>query len=269
LNRHNDVSGIPELLYESEDSERFLGVSHYPGFTKGREASCWAWCRQRRDGTLEVDSLIPIDLDDSVFGTSPPGRTFPQIQHWGRARGLAPMLQHPIRVPGGFLLASWHAGIIWVLKDVHPWPSHTVRLVSLSPEQLSGAQGHPNVLLGIQPLKDGNVLVAYRDEDSLREATRKPGLPTSRRDARIPGREKAESKPEPVREIKIFWKVLDPALGTLRDAEDSILNGAPTQVGTEEELAKLSITYSRTGELKITPKSAVRPGSIEAKLPQQ
>ena len=259
LNRPNDITGVPEFLYESEDTERFLGVSHFPGFTKGKEASCWAWWRQRRDGTLEADALIPIELEDSIFGAVAAGQTYPQIQFWGRNRGLAPMLEHPIRVPGAFLLVSWNAGIIWILKDVHPWPSRTVRLVSLTQEQLSGAHGHPPVLLGIQPLKDGNVLLAFRDEDSIREATRKPGAPSNRQDVAIPGPTDPNPAAEPKPRIKVCWKVLDPALGTLADADFSVIGEAPTHFSSETELSNISIGYNDKGRLfiqqKITTKS--------------
>ncbi|MBL0311473.1 MAG: hypothetical protein IPP78_01915 [Holophagaceae bacterium] len=226
------------------------------GFAKGNEASICSWWRQRNDGTLEPESVIPIELDYPVFFAVGGVQSSITTQLSGRYHGLAPFLEYPIRVPGAFLVVSWNAGVLWVIKDGYPFPSRTIRLISLDDDHLAGKIQHPPVLLGIQPMLNGHVLIAMRSEkavldppkESLKEPKEKAGTPATEGNAPTTP---VMAHPE------ILWKDLDPLEGTLTEADSLFLGDAPRTLTSEADARQFSFRFDLNGHLLFAKKGAI------------
>ena len=215
------VQGVPLTLDESDVPHLYFAMNVVPGFTDGREAAPCAWWKQDDEGRLHPEALVPIELEGAVFRPVPVGRTF-----WAhlepRYRGLAPFLEHPVRVKGAFLVVSMHAGILWVIKDGNPLPSQAIKLVSLDAARLAGRVPHDSVLLGLQPMPNGHVLIAMRSEQAVLDP------------------------PGSVAHPQILWKDLDPLEGVLADADSDLVAKAPTVL---EENGTIAFTLDEEGRL--------------------
>jgi len=224
-----DFFGLPSKLYASDSSSRFFAMDVLPGYTKGNDASICSWWRQTDAGIFKAEGLIPVALEAPVFQVFQPagpngGR---MAQASPRYQGLLPFLEFPVQVKGAFLVVSWNAGIIWVIKDDDPWPSRTIKLLPLDDDCLSGRKRHCPVLLGIQPMPNDRVLVAMRTRKAIEDSIRMENAPKST----------APQPPDGPGMDEIEWKEIDPFEGRVGDPDPALLEGAPTSWPAGETLA--------------------------------
>ena len=252
LDGPSDIQGVPLTLNETERSDRFFAMNVGLGFAKGNEGSICSWWRQRNDGTLEPESVIPIELDYPVFFAVGGVQSSITTQLSGRYHGLAPFLEYPIRVPGAFLVVSWNAGVIWIIKDGYPYPSRTIKLISLDDEHLAGKIKHPPVLLGIQPMLNGHVLIAMRSEKAVLDP---PKEKPKEKVVTPPAEGSAPSVPV-MAHPEIVWKDLDPLEGTLSEADAIFLGDAPRTLTSEAEAWHFSFKFDLSGHLVFPKKGS-------------
>lgn len=257
LDGPSDIQGVPFTLNETERSDRFFAMNVSLGFAKGNEGSVCSWWRQRNDGTLEPESVIPIELDYPVFLAVSGTENSIVTQLSGRYLGLAPFLEYPIRVPGAFLVVSWNAGVIWIIKDGYPFPSRTIKLISLDDEHLAGKMKHPPVLLGIQPMLNGHVLIAMRSEKAVLDPPKEKSKEPKEKVVTPAMEEGAPSIPKMVNP-EIIWKDLDPLEGTLTEADSILLGDAPRNLTSEADAWQFSFKFDLDGHLVFPGRSPVR-----------
>lgn len=224
----DEFFGLPSKLYQTESGSRFFVMDVMPGFSKGRDASICSWWRQTNAGVFKAEALIPISLDAPVFQSfrpaGPGGAWMAQVAL--RYRGLLPFLEFPVQVKGAFLVVSWNAGIIWVIKDEDPWPSRTIKLLPLDDDCLSGRKQHSPVLLGIQPMPNDRVLVAMRTRKAIEDSIRSETAPKST----------VAQQSEGLALDQIEWKEVDPFEGRVGEPDPAILERAPTSWPVGETL---------------------------------
>ena len=212
------LTGYPNALFASDTSPRFFSYNQAFGFSLHNEASSCSWWRQGANGLLEPEALIPLELDRPVYvpyHVPQTQNTVLQILH--RYEGLLPFLDYPVRVKGAFLIVSWQAGVIWIIKDGSSYPDQIIKLIKLTDGILSGDTPHEAVLMGIQPMKNGHVLLAMRSEASLF-----PPRKAASAEAEPPSDEPTKAALE-----DIIWKDLDPLEGTLTEPDSDLLGDAP------------------------------------------
>lgn len=198
-------SGLPFRLYESEHPDLFFGINVDLGFVKDRVGSCCAWFRKRDNGHLEIDGLITLEWDTKpIFNALNNNEGFVTAAPTKELTGLAPFLDHPIRVPGAFIVVSWRAGILWVIEDGKISASRVVDLIGIEKGLVRGDQVFPVVILGIQPMKDGKILIAHRDPRAIHALA-----------APKQNRAKEALDPSPAPPLlpefpAILWKIWDP-----------------------------------------------------------
>ncbi|WP_306598072.1 hypothetical protein [Geothrix sp. 21YS21S-2] len=225
----DEFFGLPSKLYQTDTGSRFFVMDVMPGFSKGEDASICSWWKQTNGGVFKAEALIPIALDVPVFQAfhpvGPGGAWIAQVAL--RYQGLLPFLEFPIQVKGAFLVVSWNAGIIWVIKDDDPWPSRTIKLLPLDDDCLSGRKRHSPVLLGIQPMPNDRVLVAMRTRKAIEASIRLEQAPRS----------SVPQPPDGQGLDEIEWKEVDPFEGRVGDPDPAVLERAPTSWPAGETLA--------------------------------
>jgi hypothetical protein len=268
-------SGFPERLYESDYPGWYLGVNVDTGFVKDGHASCWAWYRQMDDGHLEMDEPVQLEWDHHpVFQPQKRGETFALAVVSPALKGLVPFLDYPIHVPGAFILVSWQTGILWLLKDREETPSQVVNLSDIGSDLIAGSHPFPPVLLGIQPMKDGRVLIAQREPGAIHAP--QPPVPPQQPATEVTGEDHAAAAPE---HPGIIWKLWDPKEGEPAKADGlPILDQAPTSLPTADAQWHFTFGFNRRGDLVLpwrdlpipdsTRKSSSPPPSMGAR-PQQ
>ncbi|MBI1753891.1 MAG: hypothetical protein HY014_09410 [Acidobacteria bacterium] len=224
--------GVPFRMYESEYPDSFFGINLDAGFVKDGEASCCAWYRKREDGKLQLESLVNLAWEEKplFLGSSTDRKTGP-VEISPPLKGLVPFLDHPIRVPGAFIVVSWRAGILWVIRDGMDSPSQVIDLIGIDRSLIRGESPFPSVILGIQPKKDGKVLIAHRDPKAIRALSPRPPAKAASNDE---SSALAGGPPQPPEFPRIVWKVLDPMRGTLEDCGESMPANAPKSLPSEE-----------------------------------
>lgn len=195
------VNGIPLLLFEADTPGQFLAMNFCPMFGKGREGSPCSWWRQNAGGTLEAEGLVPLELDGPVLVPARTAKGVDPVELAPRYRGLAPFLEFPVPVPGAFLVVSWKAGIIWVIRASPAHSVRAIRLMALDEPRLAGKIPHPPVLLGLQPMANGHVLAAIRHEAAVLDPS--------------------------VTDAEFVWKDIDPLEGKVTEADPALVAGYP------------------------------------------
>jgi hypothetical protein len=256
LDGPHDIQGVPFTLNETERSDRFFAMNVGLGFAKGNEGSISSWWRQRNDGALEPESIVPIELDYPVFLAVSGTKSSITTQLSARYLGLAPFLEYPIRVPGAFLVVSWNAGVIWVIKDGYPFSSRTIKLISLDEEHLAGKIRHPPVLLGIQPMLNGHVLIAMRSEKAILDSPKEKPKEPSKEKVVTPAQEGNSPSIPVMTHPEILWKDLDPIEGTLSDADAIFLGDAPRTLSSEAEAWHFVFKFDLNGHLVFPKKGS-------------
>jgi hypothetical protein len=236
-----EEGGVPFLLYGTSKPGLYFGMNIVElGFSKDGDASIASWWRKGEDGVLRLDAVIPIDADESLFGQKKIIHKESQKQSttWAtpnpRVKGMFPILEHPILVPGAFLVVSWKTGTIWAIKEGHSTPFKTIQLSRPSKEQIAGTKRFPHVLLGIQPLRNGSVLIAAREEAVIEEPTDRPNP------RQIP--------PPPPEHPKIRWLTWDPMYdGSPREAPYDLVKDLPTTLANDEDAYNMRFGISPDG----------------------
>lgn len=239
-----EVRGFPTHLFPSERPDWFFGWNLDTGFLKGGEASCCAWWRRTPNDKLVLENLIPIEWGGPVlvpyridgkprFGLPSPFKP-----------GFFPLLGTPLRVPGAFIVVSLQSGLLWVIKDRSPLPDRLIDLVGIQETHLRGKTPFPQVILGIQPMRDGRLLVAVRTRqavDGTRAFAVKPTLapkrPMDYEVARLEWDAATRAFPD------IEWIAVDPRTGKVQKAPDAVLVGAPMVLNNFQETLHFSFGF--------------------------
>jgi len=244
------VRGIPFLMFETHAGKRFFSMFALPGFAHGRDVSLCSWWVLGPQGVVEPESLIPMDLEEPVFEPEVRPETLPWPKLKPRYRGLEPFLEFPLRAKDAFLVVSMNTGIIWIVPEKAGTPLRVVKMMALSDDQLSGKQKHLPVILDIQPMMNGNVLVAMRSEKVIREPLKGVGSPAGVEMNGYPGVGKTEPQgSQKVRTFEVVWKVLDPLEGKLEDPDSNLIGNAPMELEIDRPF---SFTFDMDGILKVT-----------------
>lgn len=229
--------GAPCNLYPSGRPDLFFGMQAEFGFRFGEQASCCSWWRLRQDGVVVPQAIITLEMDKPIYRPvdvmgSPSFAVITQDH-----RGLLPICDFPIQVPGAFVIVSWQAGVLWVVPDGQTSARHRIELLPWAGSGLAqGPKARPG-LLGIQPMKNGNLLVACRTDQPA-------------------GNAKPEEEPA---NIHILWKVVDPESGHVADADDQLLAGAPRHLSSESEIERFAFSFDEQGRLVVKTPTADHP----------
>lgn len=248
--RSQGLRGIPFSMLETRSGKRFLAMSTLPGFGQGGAVSLCSWWVQGPNGVVEPESLIPMELGESVFEPEIGPKVLPWPKLKARYAGLAPFLEFPLRSRDAFLVVSLNAGIIWVVPEDGHTPMRVVRMMALSDDQLSGKQLHLPVILDLQPMVNGHVLVAMRSEKAVRDPPKVPGS-----SAEVEAKDHARNgsgEPERPRDIlqpEIIWKELDPLEGKPEDPDPEFLADAPRALDPDRPF---HFSFDPEGRLKAT-----------------
>lgn len=168
----------PALAIPLEDGKRFLCFSH-PGSGFVLDGSASSAAIFRLSGReLVIDDLIdmPFDGKATIWRFEPGNGTSsltddqpPQAAVLGTCQPVSPILEPsllltPMTQEYAFLVAT-HAGVIWAfsLKDGHC--VKTINLGGFDWSDLSSASLIENFILGAQPDRDGNLVVATRSQE--------------------------------------------------------------------------------------------------------
>ncbi len=254
--------GIPRMLLPSEKPGWFLGMNADTGFTSKGEASCCSWWRMDPNGTLRIEALIPIAFEGPAYVPFPTEGKLRVATPNPSNPGLTPILDTPIRVPGAFVIVSWKAGILWVIRDGNPVPTRTLDLNGISKDFLKGKRPFPPIVLGVQPLRNGQVLIAKRSRRALEEThtylVEPAGEAPRAMDYEHSGRELDASI---LAYPDIEWLVFDPITGDLTAAPEHLLLDAPRTLRSGDEVRRFSFGFDARERLVVpwTPSRLVPP----------
>ncbi len=259
--------GFPVFLYESSIPDLFFAINVDTGFVMDGEASCCAWWRMRPDGQLELKSVIPIDFNGPAFWCSRANGKIVYASQSPTRKGLAPFLDYPIRVPGAFVLVSWKAGILWVIKDGNPFPTRTIELLSLDKEFIDGKHPFPPVILGIQPMRNGHILIARRMEKAITETYKRfKVIPTTSQSPEWEYRfATSERNASTMAYPEIVWAELDPMTGTIEKPDGALVAPAPPVLKTEQDAMRFTFGFDHRQRL-IIPWSSPATVQLEKKV---
>ena len=263
--------GHPATILPSDKPDWFFAMNVDTGFVVNGEASCCAWWRRSGDGKLRLEELIPIEWE---------GPAFIPFRIEGNARfaiptpfrpGLIPILDAPIRVPGAIIVVSLKAGILWVIKDGMPFPTRVVDLNGIGKEFIKGKHPFPDIILGLQPLRNGHLLIAKRSLRAVEETHKsflvepigpvKMNYELARREWDVA----TTAFPE------IEWVDLDPLTGQIEKPDGLIVANAPIQLKTYREALGFSFGFDANEALVIPwkdPESAIGRESQSPPPPQ-
>ncbi len=265
-NLPDDPHGFPEWLYETDKPNLYFGMNVSSGFFKDGEASCCAWWRKGSDGVMRFEDLIPIEWEG--------GPAFLPVRQDGKYRyaqssafrsGLSPILDTPIRVPGAFVVVSWKAGILWIIKDGFPVPTHTVDLVGIDRDFVLGRHSFPPVILGIQPMKNGHVLIARRSVKAISETYKHFGVDPHGEALRDMEYKTANAEKDAavVAYPEIEWVDLDPIHATQEKADDFLIAHAPLMLKSYRDTTHFRFGFDTQGRLVI-PWVSPNTGALKA-----
>lgn len=237
-----DSRGFPMALYETKEPGLYLGINVDTGFVKSGEASCCAWWREAGDGRFVMESIISIGLDHPLYlPVRKDGQSLYAQSHLSYG-GMFPILDYPIRVSGAFIVVSWSAGKMWVIRDGDLFPMRTIELASLKPDQIAGKVQFPAVMLGVQPMPNGHLLVAKRDASTLNQ-NRSMDRPKPSDQSMSPSEECT----------RIEWVDVDPMIGTLRPAkpERDLPSDLPVMLNSKRDVDMFRFGLNLKGQVVI------------------
>ena len=232
--------GIPFFLYATERKDQFLGVNVDTGFVVAGEASNCAWFGLGEDGKLRLQSVIPLELDGPVHTGLQAGGGYRMALVRPRYAWLVPFLDHPIRVPGAFVVVSMQAGMLWVIEDGSPFAKR-IDLAGSDGLSVGKGSGLPPVLLGVQPLRNGHLLIARLNP--ARYSDSRPADPGA------PGALEAPSGPSRPGPLELLWIDLDPVSGDHHPAGLDVLGNAPTSLASWQEAWSFSFGLDLGGRV--------------------
>lgn len=175
--QYNTGDDFPTLLHPTSKPGLYLGAHFTAGFSEDNHASILAWYKQSEKGEISFFTLVNLELDGPLFRSNlvkdEQGKLQPGIAMLLPSRAaFAPFFNYPIRIGQRFLIVSLNAGVIWILEDGDARPKRTVKLVDLTPTQMSGLEPIERCILGLQPTPEGKLLLACRTEEAVKEGAK-------------------------------------------------------------------------------------------------
>ncbi|MFN8010357.1 MAG: hypothetical protein U0P81_03030 [Holophagaceae bacterium] len=251
--------GYPSYIYETDQPGVFFAINVETGFVKDGEASCCAWYRKTERNSLTLSSLIPIDWEGPTYlPTRQNGKPFISQRSSFRP-GLFPFLDYPIRVPGAFIVVSWKAGILWVVKDGDPFPFKTIDLIGIDREFVIGKHPFPPVILCVQPMRNGHLLIARRTASAISETYKHYGVAPigeALRDAEYSfAAKERDTATNAYSEIE--WEELDPLEGSRQKADLFMISKAPLRLKDEKDATSYIFGFDLQERLIIPWKGSV------------
>ncbi|WP_316415723.1 hypothetical protein [Mesoterricola silvestris] len=216
-----DLKGLPLTLNETGPDLGFFATNFILGFQHHGDVSpCSLW-KLDEATSLKPQGLVPLELDGPVFLPRKGVRKGAVMDLAPRLAGLAPFLDHPVRVEGASIIVSLGAGVLWVVKDGSKRADPVIRLSPPGPGGLEGRDIRPPAIHGLLPLPGGHVIIALR-----------PSGP-------------AQGKPRSMEPV--IWKVVNPMTGTVANPSADLIRDAPRTLASGH---RLRFTVDSGGRLR-------------------
>lgn len=250
--------------------ERFLLVSRF-GFFRDGHGTFLAIAKKDSEGTLHIDRLLPVDLGCDLFKTA---RSQQDISK-------GPKILFVIGWMGDIIPAGEHLVFVhqpfghFSVLDLKDFKSRFVRLfenIKLD-SYINGEAGlFERAILGVQPRKNGHLLIASRSEEAVLKAralehafgtaqvTLPPGLDSTQQQKRLreslddPMRkdlQEAAQRDGAARYPEVLWWDLDPQTGRL--TREPVPTGAPSELASRAHIQRFTFRLDPNEQVKVGP----------------
>jgi hypothetical protein len=164
--------GIPLQLFPTKNPKLFLGFNLLSGFVKDGKAS-YAACFKVSEQRIVLDHCIdmPFNSLDTIAKCST------SISELGENTNcepihvfLQPNLLSIIQNEANIFVASTKIGIIWIFSRKDGELSKTIQLTDTNLKDLPKTAFLDHYILGMEPMRDGDILVATREPETLEYA---------------------------------------------------------------------------------------------------
>lgn len=272
MGRDPEQRGFPTRLYETDQPDLYFAINVDTGFIKNKEASCCSWWRRTESRSLRLDKIIPIKWIDEPALLPIQNNGKPVYAAFSKAvPGLFPFLDAPIRVPGAFIVVSWKAGVLWVIKDGSSTPNKVIDLIGIDKNFVTGMHPFPCVILGIQPLQNGKILVARRSYSAIHESYKLFNIEMKNPNPQ-PIEYRVNDTEQHIATIvfpEIEWVEVAPLSGEISKPDTSLIASAPVLLKSVDDIAQFTFGFDPGGRLVIpwTSPQIEKMKSLEKPLP--
>lgn len=248
----SDQRGVPFKLYETNIPNLYFAINVDTGFVKNGEASCCSWWKSTENGALQLDEIIQVKWGDrpAMLPLKNNGKPLYAVPSMALP-GLFPFLDEPIRIPGAFVLVSWKAGVLWVIKDGASSINRVIDLNRIGEDFVRGIHPFPSVILGIQPLPDGKILIAKRSEPAISETYKSFQIEPESRKPQKNDYAAAETERGGATVVypEIEWIELDPLKGGFKNVDSALIVNAPFALHSNRDIDTFSFGFDPSGRL--------------------
>lgn len=248
---------------------RYLVVSKRL-FVRSNQASFLAVGRVDDRKQIQIDQLVDVDLGDRLLEGASKPEFLQKPEHLLYLTGF---IAGPLRAGDHLLFAHRPAGRFLVL-DGKTLKTRFIRLFERIPDALYASEAAlrlEHAVLGMQPRKNGHVLIASRSEEAVlkaREHERAFGLDTLATNESDPLRQRQavqQGLQDPqrkalgealqdegaVRYPEVLWWDLDPATGTITPEPTPV--GAPSALTQARFIRRFTFRFDEAERVKVQP----------------